>query len=59
MRERTRQLSMTIKATFLAASLGLSGCGQESIDGLLGSGADAPEIPVASNSDDPFLKAKA
>lgn len=38
----------------LAAAIGLTGCEQESVDGLFGAG-DVPEIPVDTDADDPFL----
>ena len=55
LRERTRDQSIVIMMFALACSLGLSGCGKDSLDGLFGGGTEAPEIPVASESDDPFL----
>lgn len=55
LRERTRELSIVMMTFVLACIPGLSGCGQNSLDGLLGNSSDAPEIPVAAESDDPFL----
>ena len=55
LRERTRERSIAIMVFLLTCSLGLMGCGENSIDGLLGGGAEAPEIPVAADGDDPFL----
>jgi hypothetical protein len=55
LRERTREQSIVMMMFLLACSLGLSGCGQDSLDGLFGGGNEAPEVPVAAESDDPFL----
>ncbi len=56
LREWIRERSVIIVTLFMACSLGLLGCGENSIDGLLGGGAETPEIPVAADNDDPFLK---
>ena len=55
LRERTRERSIAIMTFLLTCSLGLMGCGENSIDGLLGGDAEAPAVPVAADSDDPFL----
>ena len=55
LRERTRERSIAIMTFLLACSFGLMGCGENSIDGLLGGDAETPEIPVAADTDDPFL----
>jgi hypothetical protein len=55
LRERTRVRSIVRVMLLLACSLGLPGCGDSSIDGLFGGGTETPEIPVASEGDDPFL----
>jgi len=55
LRERTRERSIAIMTLLLTCSVGLLGCGENSIDGLFGGGAETPAVPVAADSDDPFL----
>ena len=55
LRERTRERSMTMNVALLVACIGLAGCSEGSMDELLGGDNEAPEIPVASDGDDPFL----
>ncbi len=56
LREWTREQSIVI--VLMMAGVGLAGCGEGSMDGLLGGGNEAPEIPVASEND-PFLSGSA
>lgn len=53
LREWTRGQSVLVIFA-LACCFGLSGCGENSFDGLVGSNSDAPNVPLASE-DDPFL----
>ncbi|NQV26379.1 MAG: hypothetical protein HQ518_18650 [Rhodopirellula sp.] len=55
LRERTHKQSVVLMTFVLATSLGLSGCGQVSFDGLSGGDAGVPEIPVDETANDPFL----
>ena len=55
LRERTPGQSIVFMTLVLTVALGLSGCGQVSVDGLLGGGDDVPEIPIAADGNDPFL----
>lgn len=58
LREWIREQSLTWIMLTLATSAGLTGCGQESVDSLFGN-AEAPEIPVDADADDPFLASAA
>ena len=52
LREWTHEQSIVV--ILMLAGVGVAGCGEGSMDGLIGSGNEAPKIPVASE-DDPFL----
>lgn len=54
LREWLRRQSVSGIAFFLVTTIGLTGCEQESVEGLFGA-ADVPEIPVGADAEDPFL----
>ena len=55
LRERTPERSTVMVTLLLTCSLGILGCGENSIDGMFSGDKITPEIPVAADSDDPFL----
>lgn len=55
LREPTRERSIVMMTLLVTCSLALIGCGESSIEGMFSDATSAPEIPVAADSDDPFL----